>query len=138
MAVETVENTATQTPGGKSQRKRAPSRKARARKATNKRRHANLRASTEKVLRQPKRTVPKAYDWTGETRTLVPRRFGRVRLPRRSDFRAIGKASPLVLGAVGLGIGMILASIVPKRIPARWRARSLFGLTHSSAQGRRR
>ena len=138
MAVETVENTATQTPGGKSQRKRAPSRKARARKATNKRRHANLRASTEKVLGLQKRTVPKAYDWTGETRTLVPRRFGRVRLPRRSDFRAIGKASPLVLGAVGLGIGMILASIVPKRIPARWRARNLFGLARSSGQGRHR
>jgi hypothetical protein len=138
MAVETVENTATQTPGGKSQRKRAPSRKVRARKATNKRRHASLHASTEKVLRQQKRTVPKAFDWTGETRTLVPRRFGRVRLPRRSDFRAIGRASPLVLGAVGLGIGMILASIVPKRIPARWRARNFFGLTQNSAQGRRR
>jgi hypothetical protein len=138
MAVETVENTATQTAGGKLQRKRAPSKKARARKATSKRRHANLHASTEKVLRQRKRTVPRTYDWTGETRTVVPRRFGRVRLPRRSDFRAIGRGSPLVLGAVGLGIGMILASIVPKRIPVRWRVRNLFGLSHSSAQGRRR
>ena len=138
MAVDTVENTATQAPAGRSQRKRALSKRARARKATSKRRHANLHASTEKVLRQRKRTAPRVYDWTGETRTLVPRRFGRVRLPRRSDFRAISKASPLVLGAVGVGIGMILASIVPKRIPARWRARTLFGLTQTSAHGRRR
>ena len=137
MAVDTVENTATQAPAGRSQRKRA-SRKTRARKAASKRRHANLQASTEKVLRQRKRTAPRAYDWTGETRTLVPRRFGRVRLPRRSDFRAISKAGPLVLGAVGLGIGMILASIVPKRIPVRWRARALLGWAQTSAHGRRR
>jgi hypothetical protein len=138
MAVDTVETTTTQAPGGKSQRKRASPNKARARKATSKRRHANLRASTEKVLRQRKRTASRAYDWTGETRSLVPSRFGRVRLPRRSDFRAISKASPLVLGAVGLGIGMILASIVPKRISARWRARTFSRLAQASPHGRRR
>ena len=138
MAVDTVENTTTQANAGRSQRKRASSNKSRARKGASKRRHANLRASTEKVLRQRKRTTPRAYDWTGETRTLVPGRFGRVRLPRRSDFRAIAKASPLVLGAVGLGIGMILASIVPKRISARLRTRTISGLAQTSLHGRRR
>jgi hypothetical protein len=138
MAVDTVENTTTQANAGRSQRKRAAPNKARARKAASKRRHANLRAATEKVLRQRKRTTPRIYDWTGETRTVVPRRFARVRLPRRSDFRAISEANPLVLGAVGVGIGMILAAIVPKRISARWRARTVSGLAHTSRHGQRR
>lgn len=115
MAVDTVEKT-TKATGGKSRRGRASRSKANARKAASRRHIANLRASVEQVLRQ--------QNWTDEaTRIVAPRRFARIRLPRRSDFRAITKASPLILGAVGLGMGIILASIVPKRILARLRRR---------------
>ncbi|MGH6875496.1 MAG: hypothetical protein ACREDW_10800 [Aestuariivirgaceae bacterium] len=136
MAVETAENT-TQATGGRSRRKRSRS-KASARKAASRRRVSNvtLRASTEKVLRQGKRAIDRAYGLSGETRTLAPWHLPRVRLPRRSDLRAITKANPLVLGAVGLGIGMILAAIVPRRISARWSARA--SLAQTGRHGRRR
>jgi hypothetical protein len=110
MAVDTIENT-TKGTRGKSRRGRALRSKARARKAAHRRHIANLRVSAEQVLRQ--------QDWTDGT----PRRFARIRLPRRSDFHSIAKASPLILGAIGLGMGLILASIVPKRISARLRRR---------------
>ena len=132
MAVETVENT-TQATGGKSRRKRS---KAIARKAASRRRitNANLRASAEQVLREGKRAVGRAVGLTGETGSRVPRRVARVRLPRRSDFRAVTEANPLVLGAVGLGIGMILALLVPRRNSAL----RTFGLVQTSQRAHHR
>jgi hypothetical protein len=128
MAVDTVEKT-TKATRGKSRRGRASRSKASARKAAS--RHiANLRASAEQVLRQ--------QNWTGETRIGAPRRFARIRLPRRSDFRAITKANPMALSLVGLGIGMILATIIPKRISARLRNRTVSRLAQPSEGGRRR
>jgi hypothetical protein len=137
MATETVEVTSAEG-SGKSRRKRASRGRATPRRAASRRRspNANLRSSADQALRQGKRAIDKAYDWAGEATHMVPR-FRDLRLPRRSDFGAITEANPLLLGAVGLGLGIILASLMPNRFSARSIGRFSSGASRSGRRGRR-
>ena len=137
MALETVEVTSAEG-GGKSRRKRASRGKAAPRKAASRRRrtNVNLRSSPDQALRQGKRAIDRAYDWAGEATHMVPR-FRDLRLPRRSDFGAITEANPLLLGAVGLGLGIVLASLMPNRFSARSIGRFSSGASRSARRGRR-
>jgi hypothetical protein len=137
MAMETVEVTSAEG-SGKSRRKRAARSKAAPRRATSRRRrtNANLRSSSDQSLRQGRRVVDRAYDWAEEATHMVPR-FRDLRLPRRSDFGAITEANPLLLGAVGLGLGIVLASLMPNRFSARAIGRFSSGTSRSSRRGRR-
>jgi len=134
MAMETVEVTSAEGSGKKSRRKRASRGKIVRRRSVSRRRstNANLRSSSDQALRQGRRAIEKAYDWAGEATNMVPR-FRDLRLPRRGDFGAIREANPLLLGAVGLGIGIVLASLMPSRFSARAIGRS----SRSSRRGRR-
>ena len=134
MATETVEVTSAEGSGKKSRRKRASRGKIVRRRSVSRRRstNANLRSSSDQALRQGRRAIEKAYDWAGEATNMVPR-FRDLRLPRRGDFGAIREANPLLLGAVGLGIGIVLASLMPSRFSARAIGRS----SRSSRRGRR-
>ena len=137
MATETVEVTSAEG-SGKSRRKRASRGKATPRRSASRRRstNANLRSSADQALRQGKRAIDRAYDWAGEATHLVPR-FRDLRLPRRSDFSAITDANPLLLGAVGLGLGIVLASLMPNRFSARSTGRLSTGASRSGRRGRR-
>jgi hypothetical protein len=133
MAMETVDVTSAEG-SGKSRRKRSSRGKATRRRSSGRgrRSNANLRSSGDQALRQGRRAIDKAYDWAGEATEMVPR-LRDLRLPRRSDFGAIREANPLLLGAVGLGIGIVLASLMPGRFSARAIGRS----SRSSRRGRR-
>ena len=137
MALETVEVTSTEG-SGKSRRKRASRSKATRRRSASRRRtrNANLRSSADQPLRQGKRAVDRAYDWAGEAAHMVPR-FRDLRLPRRSDFGAITEANPLLLGAVGLGLGIVLASLMPNRFSARSIGRFSSSTSRSGRRSRR-
>jgi hypothetical protein len=137
MAMETVEVTSAEG-SGKSRRKRVSRGKAAARRRSAGRRrsaNANLRSSSDQALRQGRRAIVRAYDWAGEATHMVPR-FRDLRLPRRSDFGAITEANPYLLGAVGLGLGIILASLMPNRFSARAIGRFSAGRSRSSRRGR--
>jgi hypothetical protein len=137
MAMETVDVTSTEG-SGKSRRKRASRGKTARRRSTGKRRssNANLRSSSDQALRQGRRAIDKAYDWADEASDMVPR-LRDLRLPRRSDFSAIREANPLLLGAVGLGLGIVLASLMPNRFSARAIGRFTSGSSRSSRRSRR-
>ena len=137
MAMETVDVTSTEG-SGKSRRKRSSRGKATRRRSSSRGRssNANLRSSSDQALRQGRRALDKAYDWAGEATDMVPR-LRDLRLPRRSDFGAIREANPLLLGAVGLGLGIVLASLMPNRFSARAIGRFSSGSSRSSRRGRR-
>ena len=139
MAVEAIAST-TQATVRRARRKRTSrnnAQKAQKVQKANRPRVSYLRTAVARVLRQGKRTLDSANEWKGKTQAIMPRRFARIRLPHRSDFRAIAKTNPLVLGAVGIGIGIVLASVVPGRISARWRTRTSSG-SQARQHGRRR
>jgi len=137
MALETVDVTSAEG-SGKSRRKRSSRGKTTRGRSSGRRRgtNANLRSSSDQALRQGRRAIAKAYDWAGEATDMVPR-FRDLRLPRRSDFGAIREANPLLLGAVGLGLGIVLASLMPNRFSARAIGRFSSGSSRSSRRGRR-
>ena len=134
MALETVDVTSAEG-SGKSRRKRASRGKTVRRRSASRRRssNANLRSSSDQALRQGRRAIDKAYEWADDASSMVPR-LRDLRLPRRSDFGAIREANPLLLGAVGLGLGIVLASLMPNRFSAR---RFSSGASRSSRRGRR-
>jgi hypothetical protein len=131
MAVETVVSTK-QKAGRRVRHKRSSRTKAKVHEV-NRSHISTLRAAAEHALRQGKRTIGSAHEWT-----ISPGRFARIRLPRRSDFRVIAETNPLFLGAVGLGIGIVLAAVVPGRISTRWKNRTVSGLAQTRQRGRRR
>jgi len=137
MAMETVEVTPAEGSGKPRRSKRAGRAKTGSRASASRRRsrNANLRNSTtDQVVRQGKRVIDRAYDWAGEATSAVPRFARDLRLPRRSDFGAITEANPLLLGAVGLGLGIVLASLMPNRFSAR----SIARFSSGSRSGRSR
>ena len=73
-----------------------------------------VQSPAERVLRQGKRVVNKAYDWAGDASRAVPRLTKRLRLPQRSDLDDL--TNPLVVGAIGLGIGVVLGTLMPQMI----------------------
>jgi hypothetical protein len=114
MATQTNETT-----GGAAEatKRRSPSRKAKSRKGKKRRRSSvrNLQTSADQVLGQGKRVMNRAYDWAEDARRAVPRLAKDLRLPRSSDFDVLSEANPLLIGAVGLGIGIVLGTLMPHR-----------------------
>jgi hypothetical protein len=135
MALETVEVTPAE---GKTRRKRAARAKASPRRSASRRRsrNVNLRMPTDQFVRQGKRAINRAYDWAGEAASAMPR-FRDLRLPRRSDFGTITEANPLLLGALGLGIGIVLGSLMPNRFSARSMTRLSAGASRAGRRSRR-
>lgn len=126
MSVQDVE--ITETEAAKTPKRKAPARKSKGRSGSRKRASASRsskpssrrsgtrsRASasrtspTDRMLRQGRSVVNRAYSFAEEARRAMPR-MPRVdlRMPRRSDFDALTDANPLVIGAIGLGLGVVL------------------------------
>lgn len=98
--------------------KRKSARKTRARKVAKGRGRSSLKAQgrAERFIRQGKRVVNKAYDWAGEAGRAVPRLTKQLRLPQRSDLDDLANSSPLIIGAIGLGIGVVLGTLMPQML----------------------
>ena len=64
------------------------------------------------ALRRGRDTMSRAYDWAHEAAggTHLPS----LRMPRRSDLGHLTDANPLLLGAVGLGLGVAIATLFPR------------------------
>jgi hypothetical protein len=81
--------------------------------------------AADRMLRQGRGVMNRAYSFAEEARRAMPRmprmpRMARdLRLPRRSDFDALVDANPLVMGAIGLGLGVVLGTLMPQKFVSR-------------------
>lgn len=60
------------------------------------------------ALRRGRDTLSRAYDWAHEAH------LGSLRMPRRADISHLTEANPLLLGAVGLGLGVAIGTLFPR------------------------
>ncbi|QIG51533.1 hypothetical protein G5V57_29765 [Nordella sp. HKS 07] len=68
------------------------------------------------ALRRGRATLSRAYDWAHEAGSA---HLGSLRLPRRTDIGHLTEANPLLLGAVGLGLGMAIGTLFPRGMVRR-------------------
>lgn len=64
------------------------------------------------ALRRGRETLGRAYDWAHEATEGT--RLRSLRMPRRSDIGHLSEANPLLLGAVGLGLGVAIGTLFPR------------------------
>lgn len=89
----------------------------RKRKATNRRARKTsaaqfLQDNAGSALRRGRDTMSRAYDWAHEAAGSA--QLPSLRMPRRQDFSHLTEANPLLLGAVGLGLGVAIATLFPR------------------------
>jgi hypothetical protein len=87
-------------------------------------------------LRRGRDTISRAYGWAHEAAEGV--HLGSLRMPRRSDIAHLTEANPLLLGAVGLGIGVALATLFPRRMSRRTRPNGSVRPVKAAARRRRK
>jgi hypothetical protein len=120
----------------KTTRKRKPAKAGRrASKATGAR---FLQENAGSALRRGRETIGRAYGWAQEAAegTHLPH----LRMPRRSDIGHLTEANPLLLGAVGLGLGVAIGTLFPRgmRRASGRTARASNGATTPAKAARRR
>jgi hypothetical protein len=86
------------------------------------------------LARRGKQLVDGAYDWVDEARTAVPRLTRGVHLPSPRAIESFAEANPVLLGAVGLGIGVVIGALLPR--DAFHTGMQSFGLTGAPAASR--
>jgi hypothetical protein len=91
----------------------------RKRKATKSRRRTRktstaqfLQDNAGTALRRGRDTMSRAYDWAHEAAGSA--HLPSLRMPRRQDLSHLTEANPLLLGAVGLGLGVAIATLFPR------------------------
>lgn len=67
-----------------------------------------LQENAGMALRHGRDTLSRAYDWAHEAH------LGSLRMPRRADISHLTEANPLLLGAVGLGLGVAIGTLFPR------------------------
>lgn len=91
------------------------------------------------ALRRGRETLSRAYDWAHEA--AESRHLPHLRMPRRSDIAHLSEANPLLLGAVGLGLGVAIGTLFPRGLhraaPSRAK-RATNGTTTQAKTSRRR
>jgi hypothetical protein len=88
------------------------------------------------ALRRGRDTISRAYGWAHEAAEGA--HLPNLRMPRRSDITHLTEASPLLLGAVGLGIGVALGTLLPRRIGRSISTRRADGRAQPVKAGRAR
>lgn len=71
-----------------------------------------LQDNAGNALRRGRETISRAYDWAHEA--TEGSHLPHLRMPRRSDIGALTDANPLLLGAVGLGLGVAIGTLFPR------------------------
>ncbi len=69
------------------------------------------------AMRRGRETISRAYGWAHDAAEGA--RLGNLRLPQRSDLNHLTQANPLLLGAVGLGIGVAIGTLFPRAMGQR-------------------
>ena len=72
--------------------------------------------SAAKFIARGKSAFGNAYSWAEEAGSTLPRRVRQMGLPTPNTLQHFFVERPLVLGAVGLGIGMALGAMLPSAI----------------------
>lgn len=73
-----------------------------------------LQDNAGSALRRGRETLGRAYGWAHEAAESA--HLGNIRMPRRSDIGHLAEANPLLLGAVGLGLGVAIGTLFPRRM----------------------
>ncbi|MFN0190988.1 MAG: hypothetical protein ACKVP5_03280 [Aestuariivirga sp.] len=68
-----------------------------------------------RLVARGKSALGDAYAWAGEAGSALPRTARGLSLPDQRTVRDYVAERPLILGAVGLGIGMALGAMMPAR-----------------------
>jgi hypothetical protein len=76
-----------------------------------------LESNAGPALRRGRDTISRAYGWAQDAAEGVHLRS--LRLPQRSDLSHLTEANPLLLGAVGLGLGVAIGSLFPRGMMSR-------------------
>jgi hypothetical protein len=100
------------TSSGQGGRKRRSAGSRRARKA-NGNGNGYAAAALETGMREGKSLATKAYEWADEMGRSMPRMARDFRANQMSGLKVLTEANPLVLGAIGLGIGVALGTLLP-------------------------
>jgi hypothetical protein len=79
-------------------------------------------SNTGMAMRRGRETISRAYGWAHDAAEGA--RLGNLRLPQRSDLNHLTQANPLLLGAVGLGIGVAIGTLFPRAMGQRTANRS--------------
>jgi hypothetical protein len=90
-------------------------------------RFAGYSDSAARLISRGKTAFGDAYAWAGEASNALPRTTRDLGLPDQKSLKAMIDDKPLIIGAVGLGIGVALGSMLPsvglsgkgKRAPER-------------------
>ena len=69
--------------------------------------------SASRLIARGKTAFGNAYAWTGEAGSALPKRTRDLGLPDQRSLKAMIDDRPLIIGAVGLGIGVALGSMLP-------------------------
>jgi hypothetical protein len=100
-------------------------RKRKARKTTRKTARTTaaqfLESNAGMALRRGRETISRAYGWAHDAAEGA--HLGNLRLPQRSDLN-LREANPLLLGAVGLGLGVAIGTLFPRGMSRRASTRS--------------
>ncbi len=100
-----------------------------------------LQNNAGSALRRGREAIGRAYDWAHEAAEGT--RLGHLRMPHRSDIGHLNEANPLLLGAVGLGLGVAIGTLFPRGMGRRMstktaRAPSAMPAAKSSRRRRRK
>jgi hypothetical protein len=76
-----------------------------------------LESNTGMALRRGRETISRAYGWAHDAAEGA--HLGNLRLPQRSDLNHLTQANPLLLGAVGLGLGVAIGTLFPRGMGQR-------------------
>lgn len=113
-------------------RKATAGRKAGARKTTT--RHM-LQDNAGAALRRGRATLSRAYDWAHDATASASAPLHGLRLPRGRDISQLAEANPLLLGAVGLGLGVAIGTLFPHGMKRLAPARTAKAKSRSTAAG---
>lgn len=84
--------------------------------------------SAARLIARGKAAFGDAYAWAGEASSALPKTTRDLGLPDQKSLKTMIDERPLIIGAVGLGIGVALGSMLPavglpgRRKPARARS----------------
>lgn len=98
-------------------RKASPAAKRAAAKATASKSASNRYGkSAVKLMKNGKSALDSAYSWAGSAGRSLPRAARNVHLPDHGTVQEYITDRPLILGAVGLGLGMALGAMLPHAV----------------------
>ena len=117
--METEAETGNATRGGAAKKTKAKRRSSKAgrRAKTTRRSNGNgrslLAVPMDTAMREGTRFMEKAYRWADDMGRSVPKLARGIHMPSKASFNKIAETNPMVLGAVGLGIGVALGAMLP-------------------------